>query len=153
MRVSSVRTPAVRARLGLFAVLGAALLFPACGRPGHQPVYPVQGQVLLEGTPLPGAQVFLHPIGQEEGGQPVRPVGRAGPDGSFRLTTYDADDGAPAGTYAVTVELRRRPPGQPEGDFSRNVLPARYANPQTSPLRVEVAAGANDLGPLRLARR
>jgi hypothetical protein len=140
------------ARLGLAVVLGAALLVPGCVRSDRKPVYPVQGQVLFEGKPVPGAQVILHPLGDDDKDHPVRPLGQVGPDGSFRLTTYDAGDGAPAGSYAVTVALLKKPAGV-EGDLSRNVLPPRYANPQTSPLRIDVARGGNELPPFQLTRR
>jgi hypothetical protein len=146
-----MRTRSLRARLGLVAVLGAALLLPACGKSGRKPVYPVHGQVLYEGKPVPGAQVILHPLGDDDRQHPVRPLGDVGPDGTFRLTTYEAGDGAPEGPYAVTVSLWWKPKDA-EGDTAQNLLPPRYANPQTSPLKVEVTRGDNQLQPLRLTR-
>jgi hypothetical protein len=139
-------------RAGLAVVLGATLLFPACAPSGRKPVYPVHGQVLLEGKPVPGAQVILHPLQDDDRDHPVRPLGQVGADGSFQLTTYDATDGAPEGTYAATVSLLQKPRGA-EGDVSQNLLPPRYANPQTSPLRVEIGKGQNELPPFQLTRR
>jgi hypothetical protein len=140
-------------RAGVVAVLGLALLFPACGgRSGRQPVYPVHGQVHYAGKPVPGAQVILHPLTEDDKDHPVRPLGQVDADGSFRLTTYDAGDGAPAGSYAVTVSLLQKPRGV-EGDLAQNLLPPRYANPQTSPLKVDIARGTNELPPFQLTQR
>jgi hypothetical protein len=144
-----MRAHSAGARAGLVAVLGAALLCSACARSDRKPVYPVQGRVLFEGKPVAGAQVILHPLGGDDRVYPVRPLGQVGEDGTFRLTTYDAGDGAPEGSYAVTVSLLKKPAGA-EGDLSRNVLPPRYANPQTSPLRADVTRGGNELAPFQL---
>jgi hypothetical protein len=146
-----MRAHSAGARVGLVAALGAALLFPACAKSERKPVYPVEGRVLFDGKPVPGAQVILHPLGDDKD-HPVRPLGQVAADGTFRLTTYDAGDGAPEGAYAVTVALLKKPAGV-EGDLSRNVLPARYANPQTSPLRAEIGKGGTELPPFQLTHR
>ncbi len=70
------------------------------------------------------------------------------PDGSFRLTTYRTGDGAPAGSYALTVSWPLPPVrGREEGP---DRLRGRYADPARPLRRVEVAAGDNDLGTIRL---
>jgi len=142
----------VTQRSALTAVIAVnALVFTSCGKSGRQPVYAVQGHVLYEGKPVPNAQVVLHPLADDKN-QPVRPTGRAAEDGSFALTTYEAGDGAPEGEYAVTVDLRRRDP-EVEGDASRSVLPARYLKSATSPLRVQIKKGKNELPPFELSAR
>jgi hypothetical protein len=148
-----MRVPTACARrAGLFAVLAGALLCPACARSDRKPVYPVHGTVLYDGKPVPGAQVILHPLNDDDRDHPIRPTGQVAPDGTFQLTTYTAEDGAPAGSYAVTVSLLKKPANL-EGDFARNVLPRRYESPQTSPLKVEIAKGTNELQPLQISRR
>jgi hypothetical protein len=139
-------------RAGLFAVVALALVCPACARSDRKPVYPVHGQVLYEGRPVPGAQVILHPLTDDDKEHPLRPTGQVADDGTFQLTTYTAADGAPEGSYAVTVSLLKKP-ANVEGDFARNVLPARYEKPQSSPLKVEITRGSNELQPLQMSRR
>ena len=69
---------------------------------------------------------------------------RAEADGSFALSTYTANDGAPAGEYAVTV-VWWNPPVDAEGKPGPNLLPQRYAKPETTPLKAVVKAGPNEV--------
>ena len=79
---------------------------PACGKTKvRKPTFPVKGQILLAGKPVPNAYIQFHPV-DEEGPNVVRPSGRADSEGTFQLTTYQAGDGAPAGHYLVTVMAR-----------------------------------------------
>jgi hypothetical protein len=80
----------------------------------------------------------------EETKRRYRPDGITEGDGSFVLSTLKAFDGAPAETYVVTVTLRR-PVVTPEGKAGPNLLPARYAAATTSPLKVEIKPGDNDI--------
>jgi hypothetical protein len=144
-------TTLTRRRVWSLALVVSALFVSSCGESGRRPVYPVHGRVLFEGAPIANAQVVLHPLAEDKT-NPVRPTGRAAPDGSLTLTTYTAGDGAPEGEYAVTVELRRRP-ADSEGDVSQSVLPARYSKADTSPLRVRIDKGTNELAPFELTRR
>jgi len=101
----------------------------------RKPVYPVKGKVHFDGTPTPDAVVVFYLI---DGKKMTRAAdGLVEADGSFALSTYKAFDGAPAGQYAVAVSWREA--GAP------NRLPARYADPATSGLRVQVKAEANDV--------
>ena len=70
------------------------------------------------------------------------------------MTTYHPGDGAPLGLYAATVEYRELvQEGDEQMRNGRNLLPARYANPETSGLRCEVQAGINELPPWTLERQ
>ncbi len=71
-------------------------------------------------------------------------------DGTFAVGTYGKDDGAPAGEYRVTVQCFNKVRGQ---DMPANVLPARYAAPDTSGLTVRIQEGDNQLSPIQLTRR
>ena len=147
----TLRRSLTRWRVPAIALLLPTVLLSSCGPSGRQPVYPAQGRILYEGKPLPNAQLVLHPLADDKD-HPVRPTGRAGEDGSFALTTYEAADGAPEGDYIVPVDLRWRDPDA-EGDASRSVLPARYLKPDTSPLRAQIRKGKNDLPPFELTAR
>jgi hypothetical protein len=130
-------------------------------------VYPVSGQVLLNGQPLAGALVALHPVGEMDVALPsVRPNGRTGPDGTFVLTTYETHDGAPPGEYAVIVECHPaagpapgRPGAQGYGTGKPDAEPkyeapdrlgGRYRDPRHSGLRVRLAPEPTVLPPFHL---
>jgi hypothetical protein len=127
------------------ALLGAA----GCGGPKRKPVFTTKGTVLLDGKPVANVTVFLHPPAGEP--DPVRPLGMTDAEGVFKLTTYEAHDGAPAGDYVVTLmyepldsPLVRRKGKKPE-------IPAKYTTPETSPLRATVQPRPdNVLDPINL---
>ncbi|MGD0899599.1 MAG: hypothetical protein ABR915_17350 [Thermoguttaceae bacterium] len=135
------------------AALAAAVMVLAvagCGK-GHgdrAAVYRAEGQVLWEGKPLEGAMVAFYPEGQSK---PKNvPWARTDAEGRFQLSTYDPADGAPEGEYAVTVvhnPLKKTGDGWSPGP---NVLPAKYASPKTTNLKVQVVKGANTLPALAL---
>jgi hypothetical protein len=108
----------------------------------RRPTYPVTARVFLEGKPIPGAYVVFHGPNKEP--RPVWADGLVEADGTVRLSTYTANDGAPAGEYTITVE-RRKPRFDPNGKPGPNDLPARYASEKTSGLTVTVKPGVNNL--------
>jgi hypothetical protein len=150
-------------------MIAAVALAAGCadGGPGldRRPTVPVSGVVRAGGRPAAGARVVFTPAG---GASAERPGawGEVGPDGTFRLTTYAAGDGAVAGEYVVTVvwpgAARPRPPAGEDGrvggeDGTDADAPAgpdptagRYADPKTSPLRRTVSAGTPALDPIDL---
>jgi hypothetical protein len=109
----------------------------------RRPTHPVHGKVFFEGTPAANAQVVFHLI--TNAGKNFTHAGDAlvEPDGSFTLTTYTANDGAPLGEYAVTI-TNREPMWDEQGKPGPNRLPAKYSRPQTSGLRVKVEEGTNE---------
>jgi hypothetical protein len=113
----------------------------------------VKGQVLYKGKPVAEAMVVFHPL---KGAAPdgPKPFAHTDADGRFELTTKVARDGAPAGEYAVTVQLRELVKvGEEAVRDGRNLLPAPYSKPSWSPLRVTVKEGANELEPFRLSEQ
>jgi 3',5'-cyclic AMP phosphodiesterase CpdA len=109
----------------------------------RRPVHPVRGRVFFEGCPVPGAEVVFHLVSADGKGFARGGDAEVEADGTFVLSTYAADDGAPAGEYAVTVEWRE-PPADADGRPGRNRLPGRYAKPETTPLKVVVKPGPNE---------
>src|SRR5262249_26962857 len=88
-----------------FAVL-AYFFFPTSvlktwGRPQLQVV---RGQAFFRDQPIPKAAVVLDPVWTKEPSFP-RPKGVVGDDGSFALSTYGQEDGAPEGEYRVILTL------------------------------------------------
>lgn len=136
----------MRRKLVLLCLSG--LLACGCGS-GRKPVFPITGKVLVNGKPAAHAMVVFHPVG-ENGPDVVKPRGKVETDGSFTLTTYDGNDGAPAGDYQVTVEQWLSSGKADEGPSNR--LPARYAKPDTSGLTAKVNPTPNTLEPFALKR-
>lgn len=127
-----------------------ALGVGACGKSGRKPTFPVSGKLVWDGKPIAHATVVFHPV-NEIGPDSVRPQGKTKEDGSFILTTYDGNDGAPVGDYRVTVELWLASARSDEAPSNR--LPQRLSNPTTSGLSASVVQGTNDLKPIDLRRQ
>lgn len=115
------------------------------------PVVRVAGAVVFDGKPTPGALVVFHPAqGPQSAMPPAR--GTVRDDGSFELTTYTANDGAPPGEYKVTIEWRRLIDDYGDVKVGPNMMPDRYSRPKTTDLVVRVAEGPNRLAPLQVKR-
>jgi hypothetical protein len=112
-------------------------------RYNRKPTQPVRGTVLLEGAPVAGAKVVFYAL--EKGGKQKNYTADAltDSDGTFTISTYQANDGAPIGDYAVTVVLRE-PDIDLAGNAGPNKLPARYAAADTTSLRAQIQAGGNE---------
>lgn len=134
------------------SLLAIAVLVVGCGRSSDRvAVYPVEGRLVYNGQPLAGAQVVFHP--RESADRKVFSA-RAQTDttGAFKLSTYDAFDGAAEGLYAVTVHyypVVRHDDGYVAG---QNILPPKYAAPHTTDLKLQVAKGPNTLSNLEIKR-
>lgn len=131
-------------------VFVAALTFgvASCGKSDAQkPTFPVSGQILLpDGKPAEHALVIFHPVGQATG---PKPRGKVLANGTYLLTTYNPDDGAPTGEYQVTVELWL--PGRLDENPS-NRLNAKYSKPESSGLTATVGTGPAEIKTITLKR-
>lgn len=124
-----------------------------CG-PKHPTVEPVSGKVTFKGEAVEGATVTFFAEGS--GGHPA--VGTTGADGTFNLTSYEPNDGAPAGKHTVTVaKIESSGPSIPAGESmeaaaarsakgdtsnqEKMLLPAHYASASTSKLSFTVNKG------------
>ena len=124
-------------------------LAAGCADGGRAPVYPVRGQILLNGKPLAAAIVTFHL--QDGSVSDALPSGHTDADGRFALTSYQPDDGAPAGAYAISlVCFRAQPIRKGVESAAQNVVPSRYANAATSKLTATVVAGNNELTPFQV---
>lgn len=144
-------------RTAVWGLLVVAALLPSsgCGRGGNVPgevrVYPVKGQITLEGRPISGGFVAFHStIGEKT--QAARPTAWADKEGNFSLTTFRGGDGAPAGEYVVTVTCQQTIGSGENAPLTPNLLPSRYSDPRTSDLHVRVAEGVNQPALIRLRR-
>jgi hypothetical protein len=138
----SARTAAVAALL--------ALAIAGCGGGSKRPaVFKTSGKITYRNQPAGGAFVVLHPKHSACPDAP-RPTAHVRPDGTFEATTFDTADGAPAGEYVVTVQWRKLVKQNGEWTPGADLIPARYASPQTSDLTIRIAAGDNNLPPITL---
>ena len=134
---------------GLGSVLTAALV-GCSGGEGRVPVYPVAGKVTVKGETPAGALVVFHPAGGSA--DAVRPTGKVRDDGTFAVTTYDGEDGAPAGDYAVTVQWNKLVKKGNDYQAGPNAVPQPYSHPDATPWKVKIAAARNDLEPRDLVK-
>ena len=132
--------------------LSVCLLLSGCGGTEHPGTYPVQGTVTFNGQPVADATVNFHPVGQSRSS-----VGRTDAQGRYELTTFSSGDGAMPGEYRVAISKFELPPGAEAEDpeppeelqsdaealVPQNVLPERYASPDTSELTATVSVGPN----------
>ncbi len=119
----------------------------ACMDDGRRPVFPVSGKVTYQGKPTVDALITFHP--QNDSDPTSRPLmTRVAADGSYKLYTYEMDDGAPAGQYVVTVTWIKESDNQnaPKEDLrpAKNLVPDRFADAKTSPLNAQVKEQPND---------
>jgi hypothetical protein len=140
-------------------MITASLAFGGAGCGSKRPrVYPVIGEVFWEGKPAVGAVVFLHPVtdkllSNESPAVGRQSVGRVSADGSFKVSTYGANDGAPIGRYRVTLVWSESGKDAGPDEEEVSLLPPEYGNPETSPLEIiEVKAEKNVLPPFRIPK-
>jgi major membrane immunogen (membrane-anchored lipoprotein) len=145
-----------RRRHAVLRPIGLALCFASsfagCGADeGRVPVHEARGKVIVAGEAPDGALIVLYPA-PGASAPDLRPSGRVKPDGTFALTTYDADDGAPAGDYAATIQWNKIIKVGSDFKAGPNIVPAKYAAAETSPWKIKIAAGANELAPLDITK-
>lgn len=132
------------------AALCALLALAGCGD-GKIKVYPVTGQVLYNGEPLPGVDIAFHPV-DAKNDTSYPPHATTDAEGKFVLTTFTKDDGAPAGEFRVAVAFAVE--AADEGSDQRKRLPfqvpAKYHKKETSGLSVTIKPETNALEPFKL---
>jgi hypothetical protein len=141
---------------GRFWVLIAALASSgAWGCSGGGGLDPVNGKVLYQNQPLAGALVSFHLENSKSlETQPV--TGLTKEDGSFSLSTGQVDGAAP-GNYIVTVVCMVPEGGEAKPGAIMQGLPemedrlkGKYANRDSSQIKVEIKAGQTELEPIKL---
>jgi hypothetical protein len=109
---------------------------------GEGKTAPVNGRVKLKD----GSDVSVlagYSLTFEADGGKTSAVGDVNRDGTFKLSTYAANDGAVPGKYRVAINPRPNP--DPDKPPSKSKLPAKYENLDTSGLTAEVKPGQNNI--------
>lgn len=146
--------PARHPKTALALALLVGLCLAGCGGGDgveRLPVHPVKGAIVLDGKPLANAQVAFHPKNPTDQRAKVASA-TTDAEGKFQLTTYDANDGAVAGEFVVTVQqfqLVEEGSGFAPGP---NVLSPKIALPTSSDIVLKVAEGPNELQPIEVRR-
>ncbi len=137
-------------RFSIALSLLTPLAIVGCGEsaPSHVATYPVEAPITFRGKPTPGACISFHPVTPTE--EVPAPRGVVTRDGQLQVSTFNGGDGAPEGEYVLTVQWNRLVRRGDEVVAGPNVIPRKYTSPQTSNLRVRIAAGDNKLDPIRL---
>jgi len=147
-------------------LLGCCLLAWGCG--GKKVI--VHGLVTLDGQPLDGAQVGFVPENSELSGGGAITKSK----GEFEIVPYENSNVLEPGVYAVTVNKIELPPQlqaklkdvppdsviakQMSGALSpmgpagsrNNVVPPQYRAKESTPFKVTLKAGTNELEPFEL---
>lgn len=139
--------------------LCALTLASSCGKPqvpaikGQMPVFPVSGKLTIGGEPMADATIIFNPVADlPDGVSKIRPHAFTDDDGSFRVSTYGSEDGAPPGKYTATVSWKGPHVGVAGDDDDRpEKVPPEYQSPRSSRLQVEIVNGENTLKPWDLA--
>jgi hypothetical protein len=110
--------------------------------PGYgKSVTPVTGKVFYRGSPAAGAEIVFRHLDAATKKPAGYAHGRVEADGTFRLTTYHAFDGAAPGEHQVSLTWHSSTRG---GERGVNRLPERYGSPETSKLTATVHSGGRN---------
>lgn len=117
-----------------------ALLAAGCGDDGRFHTFPATGMVRFsDGTPLPGGAILC----ESPHGLAARATIQ--PDGTFRLWTYEPDDGAVEGKHKVAIRPPYPEDFDPDGGGSPpQAIDDRFLTMESSGIEFDVtAAGPN----------
>lgn len=120
-----------------FSLLSLSL-FCGCGQ--SQPwekVYPAKGVVTHKGKAVKDAEIRFFPV-DDKFPESVRPWAKSNEKGEFVVSTYNRDDGAPAGKYKVTLVHHEIVISGESMTTKPNDLPKKYAAKDTTELTVEI---------------
>jgi hypothetical protein len=130
-------------------ILFLCLCLASCGPApyGANLPYPTTGVILVDGKPANKANIVLFHEGEwgptgAWGARPIVPQAWTNEEGRFALSTYDSEDGAPAGDYRVIVSWYPHRKGRDTGPDS---LGGRYAKADSSNLKARIEKGPNEL--------
>lgn len=110
---------------------------------------PAVGTITLKGRPIANAELAFFP---EDDTLPtaVRPRAKSTEGGKFIVWTYAQGDGAPAGSYKVTVVHHEVGVSRGTIIAKPNDLPKKYSKLQTTDIVVNIAAVQNEIPPIEL---
>lgn len=137
----------------IFAVLSAFSLsaFSGCGpgRPVWERTQPISGTITYKGKPIGDAELNFFPE-EKEFPETVRPKAKSTVDGKFTVWTYQQGDGAPVGSYKVTVIHNEVTVSKGTIVAKPNDLPPKYARLDSTDIILRIEPGQKELPPIDL---
>jgi hypothetical protein len=138
-----------------FFVLSVCLLASSCApkeAPNTKPTIPVKGEVYVDGKPAGALSIVIENVQ----GDTTTPSGSAAltkDDGTFQVSTYKQDDGAPEGEYALAFSWRQYSMLK-RSYTGPDKLNDRYKEAKKSKVRFKVEKGKPvDLGKIELTTK
>lgn len=127
----------IRSQSCLWLIAGVSFAIVGCSVSHQAKTYVAHGKVRFKKDQIPvGALVVFHPkdpkIEKEIGG---KPFGKVEDDGTFVLTTYALNDGAPEGEYGVTIDWRPKPASSKMSLSSEGGPSVAMLSTRSSPIR------------------
>lgn len=136
----------------LFASM--AILVTSCGG-GRKSCYPVSGTILVDGKPAADCMIQFYSADEadHDGPNRVLPLAMADENGKFKISTFESNDGAPAGEYEVTFTWRVRS-GLLKNQFDGpDRLKGKYATKELSKIKVMIEKKAQELPTFELTTK
>ena len=139
-------------QLALVGMLALSLCSCSGKKDFGKETFPVTGEVYVDGQPAARLSVTLNDVKGIDPAAPAIPQAVTKQDGTFAISTFEAEDGAPAGEYTATFVW-----GQAQGlgiDTSVDKLNGKYSDPKTSKFKVTVTEGQpKDMGRIELTTK
>lgn len=132
-----------RSFIGL-SLLAATALTGCAPSAAWEITHPTTGKVTFKGKPLAEVELSFFPE-DKSFPESIRPRAKTAADGTFVVWTHTQGDGAPAGSYKVTLIHNAVATSQNTIVAKPNDLPIKYAMPGTTDISVQVFAGNNEL--------
>jgi hypothetical protein len=104
------------------------------GDSGELPTVRVSGTLSVDGKPVSKGTVHFVPAN----GRPATGIVE---DGKFTLSTYKEGDGVVAGQNRISVEVVQEVPTKDGDTTAKSLIPAKFTNPDTSGLQLDVRPG------------
>jgi hypothetical protein len=140
-----------RRHIRVAVALLTCMLMVSCGKSGDRvkgvrlPVYPAKGKLMMGDEPVPNATLTFHPVKKfpREVAQ-IRPSAHTNKDGTYEVSTYGSNDGAPAGDYSVTVSWRGAEPNL-RNEEEDELAPVQFRNATTTGFKTTLKEGENTI--------
>jgi hypothetical protein len=127
-------------------LIALSMTFAGCSSKPKELLVPVRGKITLDGQPLPRGSVTLR---VEQPGQTWhQPTGTIETPGQYVVYT-NGRSGAPPGSYRVVVfatEALKNADGAAHPGLPQSIIPARYNQPDATPLRLTVSERPSSTG-------
>lgn len=133
------------------AIFSVLSVFSGCGpsRPVWERTQPISGTITHKGKPIGDAELNFFPE-EKEFPETVRPKAKSTADGRFAVWTYQQGDGAPVGSYKVTVIHNVVTVSKGTIVAKPNDLPAKYTRLDSTDIVVRIQPGQKEIPPIDL---